>query len=278
MRTILFSAALILVFVASALATPFYTMQFGAVPPRALDPDRQVCHLAYFNFCSNWTLAWEGYCGTLFSDAVSPPQWGVCFDLSDCPVGFRGVYDVWWAWECLQSYGNLDIEIYCADEACCPVGSPIAGMYGYSIKCTTYWNHIDFGGAETCGCDDTGGKFIILFTDNGFAQYSFPLSDNNALNIDDGCETEWRCTGHSFVYRNAMDYCAVYGEPALLWISNPAYYCTNTPQIPDGCFNYDFRYDRPGVPAEWITDAYVHEIGGSAVEESSWTGIKAQYR
>jgi hypothetical protein len=286
MKKILLSTVLILAFAATSYAIPVRTAEMGTVPERNVSPAQNVCYLGYYNFCAGWVYYWSGYCYGLWDTAPLPPMYGTCFDLADCPDDCRHLYDFWWGCKRYTGYGKADVEVYCADQSCCPVGAPIWGMYGYSVDPTTPWQHFIVGDLELCICEqelnpEADGKFIIMITDQAdgaggvFGSHFVPYSDINYWNIQAGCETAWRCTGHSFVYRNVVDYCAVYGMPGAMWASGPTYGCTNYPPVPPGCHNY---YYPTGFFTEFLIDAYVDCLGATATKKKSWSEIKTLYR
>jgi hypothetical protein len=263
---------LTLVAPASAASAPRWTVSHATVPAReALQRDGQY-HLKYYDDCSGWTWGWLGYCYAWFD---VPVTYGTCFDLSDCPGECRHLEDVWYACQRVGHWpGQIDIEVYCADEANCPVGPPLAGIYGYQ-PFWQVWQHFDFGGLALCECEQTAaGKFIVMVTDYLAGLETAPLSDRNVKNVEEGCETEWRCSGHSYIYRNLVSYCDVYGAPGPLWFPGPGYGCTQDPNVPPDC---DDWHDT-GVYCEWLIDCYVSCQGPTQTEKTSWSAVKALYR
>jgi len=277
MRTACLALALVVLAPLESTATPQATAHHGAVPIREPQERQDQCHLRYYNFCSGWTWTWSGYCYGGFSPADYPtPMYGTCFDLQDCPSDCRHVQDVWFACWSEYCWGCIDVEIYCGDQANCPLGPPLAGIYGYRLCGFSAWRHFDFGGLPLCSCEDEADKFILMITDHTAGYYTEPYSDLNRRNIETGCETEWRCSGHSFVYQNLVSYCDVYGAPGALWRSAAGCGCSNYPPIPPGCHNY-FGYSS-GYYCEWLIDCYVGCLGATETEEGSWSHIKAMYR
>ena len=278
MKKILLAVVLVILAGATSQALPVREGQLERVPARTYAPRQDQCHLSYYNVCSGWAYYWIGYCWGGFETAPEPPAWGTCFDLSDCPSHCRHLGEVWFAAFRFNLRGVADVEIFGADANSCPTGSPIAGIYGY-VGHASSWQHVDFGGAPLCSCEDEGeGKFVIMITQycGPMMGCSFaPFSDVPPLNIEAGCETEWRCAGHSFAYSNVVSYCDVYGEPGPLWISGAGYGCTNYPTVPPGCHNY---YYNTGCFAEWLIDCYISCLGPTATEDVSWSEIKALYR
>jgi hypothetical protein len=254
------------------------SIEYGTVPQRTYSPADDGFTLKYYNYCSEWLLYWSGYCYGLYRDAPLPPMYGTCFDLSDCPSTCRHLEDVWWATKYYHYRGWASIEVYCASESCCPIGPPVAGIYYYGVGWG--WQRLHFGGLPLCVCEEGGAsKFIIMITEywdywewgRGFA----PYSDINSYNIAAGCETEWRCEGHSYCFRNIVDYCDVYGEPGSLWVSGANYGCTNYPTVPPGCHNY---YHTNGYFSEFLIECYITCEGATETEEESWSQIKGMYR
>ncbi|MCK4547812.1 MAG: hypothetical protein KAW17_10270 [Candidatus Eisenbacteria sp.] len=279
MKRLLLAVALLTLLPQASFATPMGTAQYGEVPAREYSERQDQCHLMYFNCCSGWTFYWLGYCFGQYEDAPLPPMYGTCFDLADCPGDCRHLEDVWWAYNHYHYRGSLDVEIYCADHDCCPVGEPIAGIYGY-IPQIPGWGPFHFGGVPLCICEERGtGKFIVMITTYyqypGWGPHFAPYSDVNSYNIAAGCETEWRCGGHSYVYRNVVSYCDLYGAPGPMWRQGSDYGCTNYPSIPPGCHNYSYN---TGFFTEWLIDCYISCQGPTATEDASWSEIKALYR
>jgi hypothetical protein len=259
---------LTLVAPASAASAPRWTTSHAAVPAReALQRDGQY-HLKYYDDCSDWTWEWW----FLIWD---PVRYGTCFDLGGCPGECRHLEDVWYACQRTGHWpGLIDIEVYCADGNSCPVGPPLAGVYGYE-PFWHVWQHFSFNGLPLCPCEETAsGKFIVMVTDYLAGWETSPLSDCNARNIEHGCESEWRCSGHSFVYSCLVSYCDVYGVPGPLWVSGPNYGCTNYPTTPPGFHDW---YDT-GFYCEWLIDCYVSCQGPTQTEKTTWSGVKAMYR
>lgn len=269
-------AALILGLAATSYAVPMSTPQFGAIPPLDRAPAEGEHYLAYYNMCSGWVFYSAAHCDVWFWDAPLPAMFGTCFDLADCPADCRHLEEVWWAWHLTGPYSLLDVEIYCADDDCCPIGPPMAGLYGVLHYGTYPWKCFSFDGLPLCPCEEEGtGKFIVMLTyDEGYEPGVFPYSDVNPKNIEAGCETEWRCTGHSFVYRNLVSYCEVYGAPAPLWANWFGGGCTNYPTVPPGCH----EGVTPGYYLDWVIHCYVSCQGPTAAEETSWSEIKGLYR
>ncbi len=255
-----------------AVATPIRTAQYGVVPAREYSERQDQCHLMYYNYCSGWVHPWEVYCNSGFQHPST--RYGTCFDLSDCPDQCRNLEDVWWACETNFRYSYVDVEIYCADESSCPLGTPLAGIYNCLLTYFYPWQHFEFGGLPLCECEDAGGRFIVMISYTGIYVIR-PYSDLNWRNVEAGCESEWRCSGHSFVYRNAVSYCDVYGAPGPLWGSGAGWGCTNYPTVPPGCHNY---YHDTGHYCEWLIDCYISCQGPTATEDVSWSEIKALYR
>ena len=259
-------------------AVPFAHSEYGAVPIRESSPADDACRVAYYNYCGGWVWYWTGYCGLEFEYCPRDPRLGTCFDLSGCPTGCRHLTDVWWACKHLTLRGGVDVEIYCASFERCPIGPPLAGIYGFAPS-GNVWQHMHFDNLELCPCEEAGsGKFIVMLTlirglvyGAGFTCYS----DMNDVNIAAGCESEWRCTGHSFFYRNHADYCAAYGEPCPLWIDGPTFGCTNAPAIPAVCYGRDYE---TGYYSEFLIDCYISCQGPTATHEESWSNVKDLYR
>jgi hypothetical protein len=275
MRRIVLIAILAAFVGAESWAIPLEHFQLERIPDRPSAPRQDQCFLSYYNVCSGWMYYWVSYCQGVFHWAPAPPRYGTVFDLSDCPSGCRQLGEVWWAWHYYHLRSSVDIEIYCADELGCPLGSPIAGVYQYQHSGT--WQHVDFGGLPLCVCEDEGAdSFVVMVTLHcGPSCTVLPLSDAHPLNMQEGCETEWRCAGHSYCYRNVVSYCDVYGEPAPLWVSGVGFGCTEYPPVPPGCHNYFYN---TGCSAEWLIDCYVSCEGATEAEKGSWSEIKALYR
>ena len=100
-----------------------------------------------------------------------------------------------------------------------------------------------------------------------------PYSECVPENVEAGC-ADWRCTGHSFVLKNVIDYSAYYGVAAPLWVSGADYGCILDPNwdIPPGC------HEPSGTCVEFLIDCDLHCLGPTEVEETNWSGIKAMYR
>jgi hypothetical protein len=276
MRTLIL-VTLLLSVPAAISAIPIWTPEFGTIPPRIPAPRQNDCHLQYYNWCSGWAAGWTAYCGNFFHNGPPGVQYGTCFNLSDCPGDCRQLESVWYACSRFTARGWADVEIYCADDLGCPIGSPLAGIYGYQPDFGNLWQHLDFGGVPLCSCEGQGsGKFIVMITDYTAGTVTRPISDLNSYNVDAGCETEWRCDGtHSYVYHNRDSYCQIYGAPGPLWMWSyvSEYGCTNYPPIPEGCHG-----QSTGFFAEWLIDCYVSCEGPTETEKDSWSEIKALYR
>lgn len=273
------TAALLLTLVPGlALAGPPYAGIDHDIPQKAARATQDAYELTYCNFCSGWIYYWGGYCGTDFPACPNEPlpsaQIGVCYDLTDfaqyccAPVNLDQVI---WAWKRYCPHGMIDVEVYNADDDCCPAGPPLAGIYDFWVNVADPWQYLDFGGMEIA---PPSGKFIVMAT-IPYPWACAPYSDINVFNIEEGCETEWRCTGHSYVFRNAVTYCDVYGTPGALWASYTAAGCTNYPVIPPGCHN---EYHDTGFFSEWLCYIAVQCLGPSRTEEESWSKVKSLYR
>jgi hypothetical protein len=275
MRWTVFATFLAVMAPTVACTTPLRTAEYAIVQPHERAARQDECHLQFYNACSQWVWHWFGYCSHGFPHPGS--AFGTCFDLSDCSALCRNLEDVWFA---LQTgrYPVVDVEIYCADQSECPLGEPLAGIYGYEPRPIPYhWNHINFGGLPLCACDQQGAsRFIVMITDHTEGYDTTPLSDRNDRNIDAGCESEWRCSGHSYVYRNVFTYCDIYGMPGPLWVSGQSFGCTNVPSILTDCLDY-FHWGT-GNYSEWLIDCYVSCQGPTATEKTSWSAVKALYR
>ena len=277
---ILLSTILVLVLAGSSFAVPVRTAEMGTVPVKTFSPAQEVCYLSYYNFCSGWVYYWSGYCYCLWCDTGLTPQYGTVFDLEDCPLDCRHLADVWWACKRFTTYGDVDVEIFWVSSDPdwayhCPLGPPLAGVYNYNPDVSTAWQHFYFNELPLCVCEWPTHSFLVRITDHGCGVHTSPYSDINVYNIDAGCETEWRCEGHSYVYRNCVDYCMTYGTPGPMWVSGPGYGCTNYPLIPPGCHNYLYP---TGFFTEFLIDVYISCFGATATEEDSWSEIKALYR
>jgi len=268
-------ALLVMLVLAVAAATAGPVLQYCEVPERGSVERQDEYLLGYYNLCSGfgtWLWGWDGYCQASF--LRYPPQYGTCFDLADSPGECRHLEDVWWVGRSFYHYDTVDVEIFCADENACPVGAPLAGIYDCSVVYhSPSWHRFDFGGLPLCGCDAGAGRFIVMISHNGEETESF--SDANHKNIEAGCEYEWRCSGHSYVYRSYVSYCDVYGEPGPLWIAGPDYGCTNVPAVPPGCHDHDYS---TGYYTEWLIDCYVSCNGPTRTEPTSWSEVKSLYR
>jgi hypothetical protein len=275
-RRLLIPTLLVFLLAGMAGAVPFPTAEYGTVPVREYSPAQDECYLGYYNICSGWVYYWTGYCYMMFCDAPNA-MYGTCFDLQDCPGDCRHLTDIWWAVKRFNSRGTVNVELYCASEYCCPIGPPLWGIYDYVANISTAWQHFVFDGLPLCVCEDGGaGKFIFMVTDLAYGCTTAPYSDINHLNIEIGCETEWRCGGtHSFIYRNAVVYCDVYGQPGPMWVSGPDYGCTNFPAIPPGC--HDYFYIN-GFFTEFLVDCYISCQGATETEDDSWGEVKRLYK
>jgi hypothetical protein len=274
MKKILLSTILVLAVAATGYAIPVKTSEVGTVPAREFSPAQDQCYLGYYNICSGWVWYWSGYCYGMFTDYL-PSIYGTVFDLAGCPDDCRHLNNIWWAMKRFNSYGNIDLEIYCADAFCCPIGQPLAGVYGYVPDIATAWQNFVFDGLELCPCDETG-TFIVMVTDHTCSISTSPYSDHVELNAAAGCQ-EWRCVGHSFFYKNVVSYCDVYGAPGPMWVSGPDFGCgpEYTPDVPPGCHDYTYP---TGCWTEFIFDVYIDCLGATATENASWSEIKSLYR
>ncbi len=188
-RSVLILCLLLLALCTSAYAIPMKTAEHGTVPMRDRAAAQDGCLLSYYNFCSGWVFYWGGYCYGTFSELSLPPEYGVVFDLSDCPSDCRHLTDVWWACKRYNSWGWINIEICCANESGCPVGPPLYGWYGYAPSMVTAWQHLVVDPLPLCVCEESGsGKFAVVITDLAFNQATSPYSDIESLNVEAGCE------------------------------------------------------------------------------------------
>ncbi len=279
MKKILLCAFLVLAFAATSFAIPVRTQDFQA-PQKEMRAAEEDCWLYYYNRCTSWMWGWGGYCYFGWVDAYTVngmnPAYGTCFDLADCPNDCRHLTDVCFGCFFANSYGVNDVEIYCANECCAPVGEPLGGVYGTPTNPLTYWHYFNFGELALCPCDELFGKFVVVVTDmDPLSGANVPLSENFAQDMAAGCMV-WDCFDHhSFVFVNGYDYVLNYGMPCPFWVSGPGYGCTNYPTIPPGCHNYFYS---TGGPCEWLIDAYITCLGPTATESSSWSEIKSLYR
>jgi hypothetical protein len=277
MKKILLSMILVLAVAATGYAIPVKTAEHGSVPQRSHSTATDMCHLYYYNLCSGWVFYWSGYCYGMFAEAPYPPQFGVVFDLADCPDDCRTLMDSWWACKRYNSYGMVDVEIYCADYKGCPIGQPLAGIYGYVPDVATAWQYLPWDGLVLCPCDLAYSKFLVLITDYSFSASTAMYSDHVPLNVEAGC-ADWRCTGHSFVYSNNVNYCDTYGVPGAMWVSGDYYGACGpnyTPDVPPECHNY---YYPTGCWTEFLVDVYIACLGATPTKERSWGEIKNLYR
>jgi hypothetical protein len=273
MKKILLSTVLVLAFAATSYAIPVRTAEMGQVPARDYSPAQDVCYIGYYNFCSGWVFYWSGYCYCLWGDTGLEPKYGTCFDLADCPDDCRHLLDFWWGCKRFTTYGDVTLEVFCGQD-CCPVGAPLAVFPHYNPDVSTAWQYFFVGDVPVCECD-AGGQIIVMVTDHGMGVHTSAYSDINSANIDAACELEWRCSGHSFVYQNCVDYCATYGAPGPMWVSGATYGCTNYPAIPPGCHNYLYP---TGFFTEFLIDVYISCLGATATDDNSWSEIKALYK
>ena len=258
------------------MSLPSVTAHYGVIGPHESTGREDQCHLRYYNVCSGWTWTWMQYCyGYWPGNPDALPSYGTCFDLADCYAECAHLTDVWWACESLSWWGNVDVEIFHADANGCPIGTPLAGIYGYWPR-GSGWHRLSFQDLPLCGTaqGETPG-FIVMITDYTAGEWTYPYSDHNEGNVISGCESSWRCTGHSYVYHSQVSYCETYGEPAPLWVGWGSGGCTNIPDIPPGCHSF---YSDTGYFSEWLIDCYVSCLGATETEEGSWSQIKAMYR
>jgi hypothetical protein len=275
MKRILLSTILVLAFAASSYAVPTRTLEYAPDLAREYAPAQDQCSIIYYNICSGWVFYWTGYCYANFVD-VPLVEIGVCFDLDLCPSDCRHLNNSWFSCSRFNGYGFVDISVFCAVD-CCPVGDPLGTVTLNPTPEAGSWYNIPWGGLELCDCDQ-----IIMMASFACVENNnwAPRTDINGLdfpygNIGVGCETEWRCSGHSFVYTNAVSYCDVYGAGGPMWVSGPYYGCTNFPPIPPGC--HDYVYTN-GFYTEWLQDIYIDCLGATATETNSWSEIKSLYR
>jgi hypothetical protein len=254
-----------------AIATPLRVLETGIPEPENSQRQDEFC-LRYYNWCSGSVWLWMGYCNDAFCG--HSPQYATCFDLADCPPQCRNLEYVCWAARAWYNYSQVDVEVYCADENACPVGAPIGGIYDYELQRLYFWHCFYFGGLPLCQCEATGGRFVVVIS-HGPYEWIDVYSDANSENIEAGCESEWRCSGHSYVYRNVVTYCDVHGAPGPLWVEGADYGCTNFPAIPPGC--HDYVCDT-GFYAEWLIKCYISCQGPTQTEKTTWSGVKAMYK
>ncbi len=267
------------VFVGNAYALPKATLEYGTVPLMESRLEEDQCRLGYYNICSGWILHQYGYCVGSFDDAPLPAMYGTCFDLSDCASNCRHLDDVWWACKHFIIWGTVDVQVFPASNDACPIGPPLAALYGVAVQHWDPWQHFDFGGFPLCTSEETGsGKFIIMITEYPhhpqWGRAFATQADINSYNIDAGCESDWRCQGHSYVYRNFVSYCDVYGAPGPTWGGGADYGCMNAPPIPPGCHDYW----PTGFYTEWLIHCYLSCQGPTQTERKTWSAVKSLYR
>jgi hypothetical protein len=274
MKKILISTILVLAMAASAYATSVKTAEHGSVPQRTHSPAQDICYIGYYNICSGWVFYWSGYCYGMFAEAPLPVQYGVCFDISACPETCRNLTDLYWACKRFTVYGVVDIEIFCGSPTCCPVGDPLAGIYQWPVPFAGAWKHFVFDNLALCPACNFSNKVVVRITDPGLGVHVSPYSDHVPLNHQAGCQ-DWRCTGHSYIFRNVVSYCDVYGMPAPMWVSYANTSCSDYPTVPPGCHNYTYN---TGFYTEFLMDMYIACLGATATEKSSWSDIKKLYK
>ena len=259
MKKAMISLLLVLVLAGSSAADSPDNPEYGLTVPSGQTASANECKLGYFNLCSGWVYWWTSFNGTAWADLQTPAKVGVCFDLDDCEDGCtncKRLGGLLWAWNRFTCYGRIDVEIYCADESSCPVGSPLAGFYDYSVNLANAFQYFPLGDVEL-PCD--GCKFVAIATVKTPGDCA-PYSDANDRNRTAACESPWRCSGHSYVYRSAVDYCTVQGSPEPLTIE------------------YDGACDDDTFHSEFIVYAYVGCSGLLATEKNTWSELKKFYR
>jgi hypothetical protein len=258
MKKILFSTILILAFAATSYAIPA-TRTAVQLEQSEYTAAQEICHLAYYNYCSGWVWHFSGW-GT-------PAKVGVCFDLNDCiccetcrDLGMTRFY-----WYRVTPYGYADMEVFCADDYCCPVGGPLAGYYHVWLdpSLATWWVYSDFSGVSLANCPNC--RFILMGTFDG--AHTDIFTDADPLNFDAGCSTPplWNCTPHSYIYLDVHDYCAEFGSPAAFFMTDSR----------SDCPTY---YGYVGYFADFLCWADITCTGPSATDQNSWSEIKALYR
>jgi hypothetical protein len=272
MKKILLSTLLIAAFATTTHAIPIKTSTDGL--PERDGPSRQdICYLAYYNIGSGWVYHWAGWGGYHWCQEEDYYAFGTCFDLTDCEPECRDLTDVWVGLWGIQGYGLFDLEIYCADAVCCPLGPPLAGFYAMTCNNLGFgWYHFVFGpaggpGLVLCPCDEPAQQFIAMVT--AYCGLCWPVSD-----IGQSAPGVWRCDGtHSYVYSHVINYCAVYGVPSPLWSNYGGCPVGTAPWGPPAGYFTD-----PGAYCEWIIDCYITCLGPTASEETTWSQIKDLYR
>jgi hypothetical protein len=263
MRTLWIAAVIVLGLAAPALAgdgRPMEAVTFSAPGSHAA---AQGCRLGYFDLCSGWVSWWTGFNGTdwaaLVESQLPPPRAGVCFDLGGCDDGCadcKSLDGVLWAWKRFSTYGRIDVEVYCADQSGCPVGQALGGFYDYHLDPSSAFQYFSFDGLDlpTESC-----KFAVIATMKTPGACA-PYSDMNDANRYYECEGAWRCSGHSYIYRSAADYCST-GHPAALVVEREG----ACPGI-------------GGFHAEFIVYAYLGCGPSVSTEKTSWSGVKKLFR
>ena len=226
-ESLLVSFCLVLLLASASAAVPVRTAEFGAVSLRDAQPESDTCVLSYYNICSGWVFYWSAYCYAMFPDVNPGIRYGTCFDLGDCPTNCRHVTDIWWACKRFTTRARVDAALYCADEYGCTIGPPLWAWYNVPVTFDSAWQHFLLPAPlELCPCEETGiGKVVFVLTDWDNECHLSPYSDHVPLNVAAGC-MDWRCEGHSYVYRNLVTYCDLYGMPGPMWISGADYGCT----------------------------------------------------
>ena len=272
MKRFLLTGLFVLMAATSGFAVPMQTAEYGTVPQREYSPLQDVCHLQYYNLCSGWVWYWTGYCNGEFEDNL-PVKYGTSFNLADCPMDCAYFDGLWWAVKTYSTYGLVDVELYCTDNLGCP-HRLLGGIYGYVPDASTPWQFLDIR-SEELDCITCGHDLLVLVTDWTAGIHTSPYSDHVPRNVEAGCH-DWRCWPfHSYVYKNVVDYCDMYGAPAPTWVNGPDYGCTFVPPIPPGCHDYPYP---TGVHTEFLIDCDLECLGATPVEDNSWSEIKALFR
>jgi hypothetical protein len=260
MKKILLSTVLMLAFAVSSYAVPVRTAEEANLDRIYSPAQENICNIVYYNYCSGWVYYWTGW--------TAGATMGVCFDLGDCADCFGacdGLMDIWWGWKRITTYGHVDVEVFCADDNCCPTGNPLAGFYYVPVS-ESAWTHFTFDPPlDITGC---AGMLIVqgrLLEPDMTVNYT-DCNDCNINMSDPPCQTDpvWDCVAHSFIFADAVDYCGVYGTPAVFFITYPGTQCT--------------WYGYSGFVADLLCDIYLMCEFPSATEDATWSEIKSLYK
>ena len=188
-------------------------------------------------------------------------------------AGFACVYPEYWGW------WLVEFDVYCSDESGCPIGPSL--WKSEPLETCSGWNYLDIDPPlSICNCSITqrpppsAPRILITATHVGSGGGYFP---------------EWGTDVISTSYDSGVEMHDIGSLPALFPRPHSSHYST----MHSGYYGLDFEY----CPPQWLKDPedptpdgtvygycelawtiFLECTGPSAVETTTWGGIKSMYR